>query len=653
MLLTKAIVSSFRTIATPQEIDIDPRITVLIGANESGKTNLLQAMQCFSLENDLKPEDISKCKRRMYARKELPTIGFAFSLSKEDNERFLNLIPDLSGESALTVQKRGNGIGGYEVVIPKESVAKKLQEDEKRLANLLKEIGAEEEGLRKAVNRQKSKIGSINKELGKPDASPKRIKQLTTKKLRYTKELEAAEKRLTEKQDAKTISTKTLEKVQAQMRKSKDQTLKIGESKMASLIGLLPQVLYFRSLELIPESIPISEITSQTSPRSIVAGNLLKVGEIDDLSILNESPRRLKPILRGTASLISDRFTQAWKQEPLELELTKEGGNLIISLSERIAVSSPPQERSEGFQWFLSFFASFMLEPDEKTHSKIILLDEPAIRLHPRGQKDFLDMLERISENYQVIYTSHSPFLINRNFPQRIRILSKDTGKGTLINNKPYSDGKTRFWEPLKSAIGVCLGDVFSLGETNLVVEGISDQILITGISNRLAEIGAPFLDLEKTTIVPAMGALCATYLGKFAISEGLKAIVLLDNDSEGKKVFSKLKSESGLTIRSVDQLKKGAITIEDLIPRDRYIDAANSFYSKIKIADYAEYDEPKEKTDVYGIIEELDRHFEAIGYSLNKVSVAKELIEHLEIKEKDLSEYEAFIKLFEMASKN
>ena len=202
--------------------------------------------------------------------------------------------------------------------------------------------------------------------------------------------------------------------------------------------------------------------------------------------------------------------------------------------------TSSPLERSAGFQWLLAFFSQFALQSEKNREDVIVLLDEPAIDLHPRGQKDVLKLIEEIGHKYQVIYSTHSPFMINKNFPHRLRLLTKELDKGTIINNKPYSDSKSRFWEPLKSAIGISLGDLLSLGEANLIVEGVSDQIIIIGISQKFADLGLPFIDLERTSVVPAMGATCEESLARFALSANLKTISLLDNDSEGKRIIAK-----------------------------------------------------------------------------------------------------------------
>ena len=341
--------------------------------------------------------------------------------------------------------------------------------------------------------------------------------------------------------------------------------------------------------------------------------------------------------------LISEKLSDVWKQERLELELSKDGDELSFSIREKIAVSASPLERSEGFQWFLSFFSNFMPESNEKQNNKIILLDEPAIKLHAKGQKDFLSILENMSEKIQVIYTSHSPFLINRNFPQRIRLLEKKLPEGTSISNKPWSDGKRRFWEPLKSAIGICLGDLFSMGEMNLIVEGISDQMLITGISQKLASIGQPFIDLEKTTIMPSGGANESVWFGHFSQSENLKTIVLLDNDDSGisaqknaEKKYKKVK------IITVNQFKKEAITIEDLIPVNDYINAVNSFYKRFNDFEKIEVNDLPEADIISKGIVKVLREQPKNNISFNKVLVVNELIRLLDINKK-IQDYAGF----------
>ena len=118
MILTSVTIDAFRTLISPQRIDIDPKITVLIGANESGKTNLLEAIQASSISNKFQPEDISKCRSRKYAKKEMPIITFSFSLNKEDRNHISKefLLPDTD---KLIIQRNGNEIKNFALIIPK------------------------------------------------------------------------------------------------------------------------------------------------------------------------------------------------------------------------------------------------------------------------------------------------------------------------------------------------------------------------------------------------------------------------------------------------------------------------------------------------------------------------------------------------------
>ena len=168
----------------------------------------------------------------------------------------------------------------------------------------------------------------------------------------------------------------------------------------------------------IPNSIPIIEIKDQKTSRAKITGNLLKLGKLHDFSDLDADHRRLKRTLKKVSENISNKFKEFGVQEKnIEIEVEKQANDLAFSIYEGISLSSPPDERSEGFRWLLSFFSHFASNLEFDWEEKIFLIDEPAVLLHPKGQKAVLNILEKISKKSQVIYSTHSPFLINRNFP--------------------------------------------------------------------------------------------------------------------------------------------------------------------------------------------------------------------------------------------
>lgn len=362
---------------------------------------------------------------------------------------------------------------------------------------------------------------------------------------------------------------------------------------------------------------------------------------------------------------MSERLSQIWKQERIDFQINADENLLRINLGEPVSVSASPEERSEGFNWFLSFFVQLSIEAQKQLKNTLILLDDPAIHLHPKGQKDFLAILEEIGKNNQVIYTTHSPFLINKNFPGRIRLLVKED-KGTLINNKPYSNDKLRFWEPLRSAIGVSLGDSLFLGGKNLIVEGVSDQIILTGFNHKFAAIGNSYIDLEKIAIVPGMGADSVVYMAILASSERLPTMILLDSDEKGDSVAAKIEKKASqlkTKIIRIDEFKPKAQTIEDLIPIENYLRALNSAYSRI-IDNFKPIEEEtlarkktpedvksksKEKRKKSSIVQYVREKFSELGYGdFDKVLVAKELVNVIRPEEVKEEKYKSLRNLFQ-----
>jgi predicted ATP-dependent endonuclease of OLD family len=122
-------------------------------------------------------------------------------------------------------------------------------------------------------------------------------------------------------------------------------------------------------------------------------------------------------------------------------------------------------------------------------NQQLVLIDEPAYSLHPSAQRAVARLFSIISEQHQVVYATHSPFIIDWSFPQRVRLLERDPiTKRTRIQNRPYH-AHERFqtvWDPLREAIGVSLGDLAVIGDTNVLVEGVSDQILLANAGSIL-----------------------------------------------------------------------------------------------------------------------------------------------------------------------
>lgn len=184
-------------------------------------------------------------------------------------------------------------------------------------------------------------------------------------------------------------------------------------------------------------------------------------------------------------------------------------------------------ERSDGLKWYISMF--LQLYSSKKTHKySLILLDEPGTSLHVIAQKKLLELLMQKGD-YQIIYTTHSPFMIDIEKLESIRLIEK--AKFTEIKNGLNSRNKETL-TPILNAIGSSLNYNFGpqQNKLNLVVEGITDYLYITSMFEyfNVNEKLRPY-------ILPCIGASSQNRIVTILIGWGCNYKCLLDSDKPGR----------------------------------------------------------------------------------------------------------------------
>lgn len=209
----------------------------------------------------------------------------------------------------------------------------------------------------------------------------------------------------------------------------------------------------------------------------------------------------------------------------------KEDGTSITNFS----------ERSDGLKWYISLFIE--LYSTRKTYkNSLILLDEPGKSLHVIAQKELLNLLLK-TENYQIIYTTHSPYMIDINNLENIRLIIKDK-YSIIVNgiNNPKKSGNGGYKEtitPISEAIGLSINYNFgpSFEKLNLVVEGITDYYYISSFMDYLK-----INDEDRPNIIPCVGVTNESNIVSILIGWGYDYICLFDNDKVGVKVCETIK---------------------------------------------------------------------------------------------------------------
>jgi len=323
----------------------------------------------------------------------------------------------------------------------------------------------------------------------------------------------------------------------------------------------------------------------------------------------------------GVEELINRRlatrlnFRRWWTQDSsFQLGVTVRESDVAFIVRDRTGTHYSFSERSGGLGYYLSYFVQYQRHEPLQGRSEILLMDEPDAYLSSQGQKDLLRIFDAFadpddgSDGCQVVYVTHSPFLVDKNHAERIRVIEKGEGdEGTRV----VRDVSRNHYEPLRSAFGAMVGETTFMGSCNLMVEGIGDQILLAGLSRRLQRKDLPhtdYLDLNDLTIVPAGGASQIPYLVYLARGRDVEkpaVIVLLDSDKSG--------NDARRTIRRGGAYKKelvakelvvqigddrlaitsdrpgGAIDIEDLVPIEVAVRAAETYAAEFLGADPAE----------------------------------------------------------------
>ncbi len=202
-----------------------------------------------------------------------------------------------------------------------------------------------------------------------------------------------------------------------------------------------------------------------------------------------------------------------------------------------------PKQRSRGVRWFLSFYLELKANAIEnKERSRVFLIDEPGLSLHARAQEDVLKVFEDIKEDIQIIYSTHSPHLINLNKLYRLlavqRAVEDDFRSETVIfSPKSLNDASTDTLSPIYTLMGTKMSDhQFVKKKNNIIVEDTPTYYFLSTIFD-LASYHKELYFLPSTDVnnVPMLVNLLMGWRLDF--------IVLLDDDADGNRVYQELRS--------------------------------------------------------------------------------------------------------------
>jgi len=301
--------------------------------------------------------------------------------------------------------------------------------------------------------------------------------------------------------------------------------------------------------------------------------------------------------LEGVANGITDDAFTYWRQNPgLRVMIQMSPGNPddepplnrgpIVNLriyNPKHAVTVPFDERSCGFVWFFSFYAYFSNIAEHPRRRTILLLDEPGLSLHATGQRDVLAFIEhKLAPKHRVIYTTHSPFMVDPRRIDRVRTV-RDLDHGTTVSADAYhTDSETAF--PLHAALNFELAQTLVTGQHCLLVEGPSDLLYLQLLSQACRDAGLCALD-PRWVVTPVGGADKVSAFAGLHGSAARNVAVLIDAGPRDQQRIKALQGGNRLDAKSLIQISDFVAgkeaDIEDLFAPAFYCAIVSGAYAK------------------------------------------------------------------------
>ena len=239
--------------------------------------------------------------------------------------------------------------------------------------------------------------------------------------------------------------------------------------------------------------------------------------------------------LNSASNDISQKFSSWFGQRRHKISYRADGSYFRIWVSDdrRPDVDIELESRSKGFQWFFSFYLVFLVESDEGHKDAILLLDEPGLHLHPTAQQELMRFFETLSAENPLIYTTHSPFLIDGERITRVRPVTEDDSGHSRISVDGWpKDRETIF--PLQAAAGYAMVRGLFQHKKNVLVEGMSDYLYLHALNLYCHALGRQGLP-DDVYITPCGGTKHVGHIASLFLGQGVRPVVLLDGDDAGR----------------------------------------------------------------------------------------------------------------------
>jgi predicted ATPase len=586
-------------------------LTVLVGKNEAGKSAVLRGLSKLKPTDGARLDPLKEFPHGRFTdefhREDWPAVTGRFVLDDRDRADLAKICPALSGTGRVTVTRHYSGRTAVVYDPPPPISGFTFKEWRALLEEAVREVeeGTAPDGKGDAWSPKRNELLGI---LGSCVAAvPTSDSGLSSQ---MASGLRSAMLGVASEQWMRAIVQPFLTRLDgvAERLKAAEDVSKGGEW----VISAMPSFLYFGGYEILRSAIYIPEFVRRLggdnrTPQTRIQQALFKhVGvEIEKLAPLGqhqpgqgESDATWRGIdelnIRANSASIAmtEKFAKWWQQRRHKISYRFHGDYFRVWVADDLDPSEVElEERSQGMQYFFSFYLLFLVEAGELHRNCILLLDEPGLHLHGTAQAQLIGFLDKLSKDNQLVYTTHSPFMIDGTRLERAKAVY-ETPNGTCVSGDVWPRDKDTLF-PLQAALGYSVCQSLFLSKRQVLVEGITDYMLLSALSNRLRATGRCCLSPD-IVMLPAGGTTKLAPLASMLVGHEVELAIVLDGDPAAVTAVKKLRE----TLPDIDSrcLQISGLgfgprvkEIEDVIPEDYYLDAVGRAFPGVSLQFTAE----------------------------------------------------------------
>lgn len=532
-------------------------VTALAGKNESGKTSILEALENFNADTKI-PEDAVPINRDAK-----PKISITFrvegaELETQYKRMKISAVSAFPASVDLTIEK--SFPDEYSLVEDSFSKLPRISLNKAAIAGVQATLTVSSIGFKTALaddtaHEQFTKLfspGVMDPKLSGIDDTQQAID-----KLRAEANLIKPEGTLSE--DAKQRLIKLIQEHVAYYFDRK--SVRVDEEAfLEDFLEHAPHFILFNSFEdVFPNTIPLNELDENEW-----IADLKVISNINVETIKGKNRRSKKKHKEDLNIKLNKDYEKFWHQDFSKLNIEWDNEELQFWVVEDGEFYEPKQ-RSQGRRWHLAFYIKVTARSHEGLKN-IILIDEPGLYLHANAQTEVLSHLEELATRRQIFYSTHSPYLLEADKLERIRLIQKSGDAGTTVENKLHKVSDKETLTPLLTAIGLALNKGIDHVQSfnNVICEGPSDYYYLNAFKKLLGRTDLNFIF--------GGGSSKMQFVGTILQGWGCKIIYLFDNDQGYKDAVKDIKRNWVTTEKEIiTQIGIPDGAIEDVFSRGDY----------------------------------------------------------------------------------